>query len=120
MRGTYCCSLILCFLHHSSHNLCVRMGSIQNPRAVLGSTGDKPCPCFLLGGNLCLRDCWALVLPWPKQTCWWCIVIDLLDHPNLVSILVSPVQDHAIPQSPLGDFKSSKKLFYCLSLWELT
>lgn len=92
------------------------MGSIQNPRAMLGCSGEAQgtlsmCPA---GGYLCLTDCWGLVLPRPKQTCWWCVMINLPEHLNLASILVSPVQDYALPQSSLGDFRSGKKLLYCL------
>lgn len=57
MHGAYCFSLILCFSHHSSQNLHVRMGSIQNPSAGLGCTGEAQgtLPTFPAGGNVLLE-----------------------------------------------------------------
>lgn len=54
MHGAYCFSLILCFSHHSSQNLHVRVGSIQNPSAGLGCTGEAQgtLPTFPAGGNV--------------------------------------------------------------------
>lgn len=72
-----------------------------------GGTGHPPT--FPAEGISLLER--LLVLPWPKQTCWWYIMINVLDHPNLASILVSPVQDHTFHKAIWVTLKAVRNCF---------
>lgn len=128
-RGAYCCSLIPHFPCGSSHSPRVGKGSTQHPSAVQGRQQEyvPVMPMFLARGYLSLRGFRKLGLG-PAMALANLLVryskawnkINLLDLPNPASLLASPVQDCALPQSHFGDFKSSKKLLFYLLLWELT